>query len=147
MTDKDKEAPPMFDQFTVHGADANYKYRWCNTRDRAMLAKRNVGWEVDRTAPDDLPPEIARQGQATENVGGGTTRMRGDLILMRIPKAVHEERVEKPRRAAAERQGVSLDTMVQQADENAKRSLKAKGYKPESIRSRHVFLEERADSK
>lgn len=147
MTDKVQD-PPAFDMFTVHGADPNFKYRWCNSRDRNMLQKHNVGWEVDRTPANELPPEIARMGQTgTENVGGGTTRMRGDLILMRISKEAYEERVEKPRRRAAERHGVSLDTMVQQADENTKKALRDKGYKPDQIRNRHVFLDEKPDSR
>ena len=109
----------MTDRFTVVDPDPNFRYRWCNTRDRAMLQKTDVGWEVDRTQKSKLPPEASGGAPAVEGAGG-TATVRGDLILMRISKDVYEERVEKPRREQAERQGVSLDTMVQQADEQAR---------------------------
>jgi len=129
----------MTDRFAVKDADPNYRYRWCNTRERTMLGKLDVGWEIVK-GPSELPPEVASAlGQSTEAPAGGTTRTRGDLILMRIHKDLYEERVEKPRRAAAERQGVSLDTMVQQANEQAKRALKDKGYKDSQIRDALVF--------
>lgn len=142
MTEPNDEYPPAYDRFTVRDPDPNYRYRWCNVRDRAMLQKLDVGWEVDNTQKNQLPPEIASSGQSIANPGGGTSTTRGDLILMRIPKAVYEERVEKPRRRAAERQNVSLDTMVQQANDSTRKALERAGYKPDQIRAKHVFLEE-----
>jgi hypothetical protein len=103
-----------------------------------MLQKMNVGWEVDKEGKDELP-NLLPAGQAVENPAGGTIRKRGDLILMRIPRDVYEERVEKPRRQAAERQNVSIDTMVRQADEQAKKALRRAGYRDSQIRESHVF--------
>jgi hypothetical protein len=127
-----------YDQFVVRDADPNFRYRWCNERDRAMLQKMNVGWEVDKEGKDELP-NLLPKGQEVENPAGGTIRKRGDLVLMRIPKAVYEERVEKPRRQAAERQNVSVDTMVRQADDAAKKALRRAGYRDSQIRDAHVF--------
>jgi hypothetical protein len=134
MTDR----PQVYDQFVVRDPDPNYRYRWCNERDRAMLQKMNVGWEVDKDGKDELP-NLLPAGQAVENPAGGTIRKRGDLILMKIPRDVYEERVEKPRRQAAERQNVSIDTMVRQADEQAKKALRRAGYRDSQIRESHVF--------
>jgi len=127
-----------YDQFVVRDANPDFRYRWCNERDRAMLQKMNVGWEVDKAGKNELP-DLLPAGQSVENPAGGTIRKRGDLILMRIPKAVYEERVEKPRRQAAERQNVSIDTMVRQADDAAKKALKRAGYRDSQIRESHVF--------
>jgi len=141
MTDERKPYQP-YDRFHVANKDPNYVYRWANSRDRVMMEKLHVGWEVDRTQPAEIPIEVAKAiGQETANPGGGTTVTRGDVILMRIQKDTYEERVEKPRRAMAERQGTSLDTMVQQANENTKKALRDRGYKPSSIRTSHVFLD------
>ena len=129
---------PLYDQFTVKDPDPNFRYRWCNERDRAMLQKLNVGWEVDRSGKDEMP-NLLPAGQQVENPAGGNIRKRGDLILMKISKDVYEERVEKPRRQAAERQNVSIDTMVRQADEAAKKALRRAGYKESQIRESHVF--------
>jgi hypothetical protein len=134
MTDN----PVVYDQFVVRDPDPDFRYRWCNERDRSMLQKLNVGWEVDRTGKSELP-SLLPTGQEVEAPAGGTIRKRGDLVLMRIPKAVYEERVEKPRRQAAERQNVSVDTMVRQADEAAKKALRQAGYKESQIRESHVF--------
>jgi hypothetical protein len=128
----------VYDQFVVRDPDPDYRYRWCNERDRAMLQKMNVGWEVDREGKDELP-NLLPKGQEVEAPAGGTIRKRGDLVLMRIPKAVDEERVERPRRQAAERQNVSIDTMVRQADDAAKKALRRAGYKDGQIRDAHVF--------
>lgn len=130
----------MIDRFTVKDKDPNFVYRWCNTRERAMLEKVDIGWQVVRGA-SELPAELQNSlGQASESTAGGTTRTRGDLMLMRIPKDVHKERVEKPRREAAERQGVSYETMVAQANEQTRKQLRDKGYKGDQIRGNHVFL-------
>jgi hypothetical protein len=127
-----------YDQFVVRDPNPEFRYRWCNERDRAMLQKMNVGWEVDKEGKNELP-SLLPKGQEVESPAGGTIRKRGDLVLMRIPKSLYEERVEKPRRQAAERQNVSIDTMVRQADDAAKKALKRAGYRDSQIRESHVF--------
>jgi hypothetical protein len=66
--------------------------------------------------------------------------MRGDLVLMRIRKEAYEETVGEELRAARDRQNVSLDTMVQQANENARNAAKQAGLK--NVPKQLVFREE-----
>jgi hypothetical protein len=122
----------------VSDKDPNHVYRWCNTHERAMNLRRYQGWETAFTK-DAVPPEIAAQGQSTAAPAGGTTITRGDLILMRMPKELHEERIVRPIRERRERQNITLDTMVQQANEEAQRALRAAGYDKAQIRDAHVF--------
>jgi hypothetical protein len=79
----------------------------------------------------------ALTGQDGEATAPEEIRTRGDLILVRMQKDLHEERVAGPIRAAVARQNASLDTLVEQANDQARSAL-AKS-RQQNIRARHVF--------
>ena len=124
------------DRFFVKEKDPNFVYRWCNEKDRVMFERQFQGYEVV-TGPAELPPLLG--GQSSENPTGGTVRRRGDLILMRIPRDAFEEKIRKPIREARERQEASVDTMIYEANEAAKRQLRTAGYDGQQLRARMVF--------
>ena len=77
------------------------------------------------------------QGQNSENPVSPGARMRGDLVLMRIRKDEYERTIGEEIREARKRQETTLDTMIQQANENARRRAADAGMK--KIPSQLVF--------
>jgi len=128
------------DLFTVADSDPAFVYRWVNQRTENVLRRRGQGFEVV-TGEAELPQGLLKV-QSTENPTGGTVRQRGDLILMRCPRAVYEEKVLKPRRLAQERQSVTFDTIIQQTNEDIQRRMRAAGLKGDAIRKDMVFRED-----
>jgi hypothetical protein len=131
--------PLVNDEFFVADKDPDYVYKWCNTRERVMMRRSRQGYEVVNT-PEDIPAAVRALSPAL-TPGGEMTRRRGDLILMRIRKDLHAKNVAGPIRDARERHNVSLDTMIQQANEQAQRALRAAGYPEASVRASHVFAD------
>jgi hypothetical protein len=76
-------------------------------------------------------------GQVVESKGTDELRMRGDLVLMRMPREEHERRIAAPDRERLARHSTSLDTMVDRANDQARAAL-AKS-RQRSIRTRQVF--------
>jgi len=132
------------DRLFVREKDPNYYYRWCNERDLVMLQRVDQGFEVVKGANDALPPEL-RDLQSTETPGGGDVRRRGDVILMRIRRDLYEENILRPKKEAAERQNATFDTMIQQADEQARRALRDHGVKGETLRRPLVFRDDSSE--
>jgi len=129
------------DIFYVPDKDPNYAYRWANRADRNMIQLLGEGWEVVRGKPE-LPYSTsaalaATTGQSSETPVSEEVRTRGDLILVRMPRDLHEDRVVGPIRRAQERQRVSLDTLVEQANDQARSALARA--RQSNIRGRHVF--------
>jgi hypothetical protein len=129
------------DPFYVPDKEPGFVYEWKNRADRNMVMMTNQGWEVVSGAPE-LPPGVRAKlsgltGQSTEVPVTEEVRMRGDLVLMRIPEGVYEERVAAPERAHLARQQTSLDTLVEQANDQARSALARR--QQSNIRARHVF--------
>jgi hypothetical protein len=146
ITVEDEEDPQLVDRFFVADKDPNFAYRWVNQNERTMLQRRFDGWTNVPPKDESVPAEIAAMGQSIANPAGGTVQQRGDVILMRMPREHFERRIRKPKERARERQAASVDTMVQKANEDARKALRAQGYKDSSIRDNHVFTGT-ADSK
>lgn len=129
------------DIFSVPDADPDYVYRWLNRQDRNMVLGIQKGWEVVMGAPE-IPPSIRAQfqgvtGQAAPVGNPDEIRTRGDLILCRMKKDLYEERVVGPIRERRARHSSSLDTLVEQANDQARYSLARS--RVGNIRDRHVF--------
>jgi len=126
------------DRLRVKDKEPGFEYRWVNNRDLHMQDKLDVGWEpVHKPAEDLLGPTAALAGASTSAPGGGTTVTRGDLVLMRMRTEAFEKNVAGPHRAARERQAASVDTLVEQANESARKRLHLAGMK--NIRHDMVF--------
>lgn len=131
----------LYDPFFVPDKDPAFEYYWANAAERNMVEFMHQGWEVVKGAPE-LPPSVRSAisgltGQSTEVPVTEEVRRRGDLILMRIPKDLYEQRVAGPVKRALERQRSSLDTLVEQANEQARKALAQANQR--TIRQRHVF--------
>ena len=131
----------VYDMFSVPDADPNFVYSWKNRADRNMVLVINKGWEIVTGAPE-LPIAIRQKlagitGQSSESGGVDEIRTRGDLVLCRMPKDLYETRVAGPVRAKRERHKSSLDTLVDQANDQV-RSAMAKSMQ-KNIRDRQVF--------
>ena len=129
------------DIFFVSDKDPNFVYYWANRADRNLIQMLGDGAEIVRGAPE-IPREVLDSlrsvtGQSTETPVSSEVRTRGDLILVRWPKDVYEERIAKPERLARERQRASLDTIVEQANEQTRARLAQA--RQSNIRARHVF--------
>jgi len=129
------------DRFFVSDKDPDYVYRWCNEKERVMLERIDQGFEVAKGKEVELPVEL-RPLQTTETPTAGTVRRRGDVILMRCRRDVFEARVLKPREAQRERQKMTVDTMIHQANEHAQRDLRKAGYRDDQVRKRMMFSED-----
>jgi hypothetical protein len=129
------------DRLFVSDMDPEYYYRWANTKDINVMSMQLDGFEpvVGEDPKMSLTP-LPVAGQSTENPVSAGSRMRGDLVLMRIRKEAYEETIGEELRAARDRQSVSLDTMVQQANENARNAAKQAGLK--NVPKQLVFREE-----
>jgi hypothetical protein len=129
------------DMFFVPDKDPNFEYYWANQADRNMIQMTGDGWEVVRGASElpglALDPLRQITGQENETPVASEVRRRGDLILMRMPKDLYDERVRQPEIAARERQQCSLDTLVERANESSRAALQRANQK--QIRPRHVF--------
>ena len=129
------------DKFLVTKKDPNYQYRWINKNlDHHVSEKLTEGWEPVRGSdlPDDLRSEIlGKVGQSTEKPAGGPLHMRGDLVLMRMKKELHEERVLRPIEQNRARQQASIDTLVSRANDHVRTQLRRANQR--EIRDRHVF--------
>lgn len=113
------------DRFFIPDADPNYVYRWSHPHERVMNEREYQGWEVVLDPPKaGTPPPVLPPGQATETPGGGIRRQRGEMICLRIPRPVWEERIRAPKQKAREEQAASIDTMVAEANEYAKRQVR-----------------------
>jgi hypothetical protein len=113
------------DRFHVPDKDPNYIYRWVNTDERAMLQRKEQGYEVCMFKDPELPALV--KGEA-ESAPGGVARRRGtDLILCKIRKDVFDEKVDSKRRAAHERHAGVIDDMVAQAKDSAEAAMKRAG--------------------
>lgn len=107
--------------------DPKYKYRWLNTNDRNLREAVYFNkWEICQFPAGENPLSVL-PGQSTDAPGGGVTRTRGDVVLARMPRDVHEATIQARIRDAQDRQGATLDTMVAAANENAHRLAKAAG--------------------
>lgn len=119
----------MYDKFKVAESDKdpNYIYRWVNVDERAMLQRIDQGYEVCKFDSPEIPTEVKNDLVAQT---GGVTRRRGaDLILCRIRKDIHAERVGSRIDENRKRHAGAIDNMVEQAKENAERALEAAGLK------------------
>jgi hypothetical protein len=124
------------DRFEVFGEDPEYKYRWVNNRDMIMMNRVYEGWEPCHATDLKLPESLQKVfGQSTAAPAGGSLVQRGDLTLMRMRKEAFEERIAAPKRQARERQKASFDTMVEQANDNARRQARNAGLRnvPENM--------------
>lgn len=133
------EGPEAYDRFYVANKDPNFAYRWCNVNERAMNLRRFEGWTP---APDDgtVPPEISAMGQQISNPAGGTVQQRGDVMLMRMPRDRFDRKVRKKKAEARERQAATVDTLIQQANEDVKARLRQHyGDGGSHVRAQHVF--------
>jgi hypothetical protein len=119
------------DRFALKPGDqaAGYRYRWLNTNDRMLReAVYNDGWEICQFNEGENPllsPNAA--GTAPEASTTGSTRMRGDVVLARMPLSQWEERIAQPIRDARDRQEATLDTLVHAANERMLRASAAAG--------------------
>jgi predicted dinucleotide-binding enzyme len=127
------------DYFYVDDKEEGFAYRWVNSRDRVMLQRKREGWETDPRPTEQLPAAVASLGQELANPAGGTVRQRGDVILMRMPLDKFDRTVRARKDHARNRQRITVDTMVQQANEEARRALAARGYQSSQIRKDHAF--------
>ena len=128
------------DRLFVSDKDPEFYYRWINQRDMNVMAARMDGYEPVIGEDPMMKLIPLPTGQSTENPSGGVARQRGDLILMRVRKDRHEEIIGARDREARERQGASLDTMIQQANDNARKMLHERGQK--NIPAQMVFRDE-----
>jgi len=129
-------------QFAVHDADPTKVYRWVNTNERVLIGRMNEGWKVSEK--DQITPEARKVlmnvvGQSTQSPDGGKTMRVGDLILMEMPKELHKENIVRRNEQRRERQKVSMDTLILQANQSAQAAMRAKGYDDSQIRARQVF--------
>ena len=129
------------DKFLVTKKDPNYQYRWINKNlDHHVSEKLSEGWEPVRGSdlPEDLRNEIlGKVGQSTTKPAGGPLHMRGDLVLMRMPKELFEENVKRPIEQNRARQQASIDTLVTRANDHVRTELRRANQR--EIRERHVF--------
>lgn len=131
----------IVDPFFVPDKDPAYEYFWGNRADRNMIELLSQGWEVVSGAPE-LPAGVRQKiagltGQSSEVPVTDEVRTRGDLVLVRMPKDLFEERVAAPTRMRIARQRASLDTLVDRANDQARAALAQS--RQRSIRERHVF--------
>lgn len=138
--------PRYVDEFYVENKDPNYIYRWCNDRDRNMRLRLRQGYKPVEGV-DDLPAEFRQNPQlagmqSTGNPGGGNLIRRGDLILCRITRELHERNVAAPRRREMERHRGVVEDAVASANDNAQRALRNAGYRSDQIRQAMVFADE-----
>jgi len=129
------------DIFSVPDADPNFQYHWMNRADRNVVVALNEGWVVVTGAPE-LPAALRMKlagvtGQVKESDGADEIRTRGDLVLMRMPKELYETRIAAPERTRLARQSGSLDTMVEQANDQTRAALTKS--RQRNIRPRQVF--------
>lgn len=118
------------DRLYVSDKDPEFYYHWFNRNDMNMMQAQMDGYSaVLGEDPAAVIPGLLPAGQSTENPTGGVVRMRGDLVLMKIRKEAYERTVGAREHEARERQSASLDTMVLQANENARKQLKERGQK------------------
>jgi hypothetical protein len=119
----------MADALDYEHQEAGFVYRWINQNDKKARPAIYAGWDpVEGKAVESLS-KAAQQilGQTTDNPGGGSLIRRGDVILMRMPRDLHEEKIARPRREARERQAASVDTMVAATNERARRQMRSQG--------------------
>lgn len=128
------------DRLFVSDKDPDYYYRWMNQRDMNIMSAQMDGYQPVIGEDPMMKLIPLPTGQSTENPSGGVVRQRGDLILMRIRKEAHEEIIGARDREARERQSASLDTMVHQANDNARKALHERGQK--NIPAQMVFRDE-----
>lgn len=89
-------------QLLVSNRDPAFEYCWVNASSHGIFitTKKAVGWQV---VQGDMP-------EASEHKQVSTVRQVGDVILMRIPKELHQKLRERDfNRAMAQREGVSAD--------------------------------------
>lgn len=116
------------DPFYVGDKDPNFVYRWCNTDERAMLARRAQGYE---TVVDEKPEIDSLSGPVAELASGGHIRRRGtDLVLCRISRERFNRSIDAKRVQLRQMHNNAADDAVAETDANAARSLRASGYKP-----------------
>lgn len=131
----------QLDYSFVPDKDPEFHYFWANRADRNMVELIHQGWEIVTGAPE-LPPEVRQSlsvitGQSSEAPVSNEIRQRGDLILMRMRHDDFEKKVAAPDRARIQRQRASLDTLVQQANDQARAAMFRE--RQRNIRQRHVF--------
>lgn len=132
---------PEKDLFYVSDKDPNFVYFWANRADRNMVQMIGDGWEPVRGAPE-IPREVLNTlgkltGQSNDTPVTDELRTRGDLILVRMPREVYDEKIARPEREAIARQRGSLDTLVERANDQARAQLARA--RQNNIRARHVF--------
>jgi len=127
------------DRLYVSDQDPEYYYRWANSKDINVMGMQLDGFTA--VLGEDPKMQLTPlQGQNSENPVSPGARMRGDLVLMRIRKDEYERTIGEEIREARKRQETTLDTMIQQANENARRRAADAGMK--KIPSQLVFRDE-----
>lgn len=119
-----------YDKFEVKDKETGYVYRWVNTDERAMLIRRDQGWEVCKFDEPELPSEIAADAVPAP---GGVTRRRGsDLILCRMKQETWDENIGSRIEENRARHAGVIDTMVGAAKDNAERRMREAGLDPKA---------------
>ena len=146
MTESNNTPIPegQLDRFLVPDADPAWKYRWMNDQDRRMSEIQYRGWtpvvDIPKPGTVSLTPPALIQGQSTNNPSGGVIRRRGDVILMRMPREQWENSVKAQKDDVRERQHTVFDTMVDNANQQAREAMINAGYK--GVPRKLVFQEE-----
>jgi hypothetical protein len=103
-----------YDTLAVKNKDPNFKYRWIRSKESRVALQESRGWRVVTEGQEQsVLTSLAGMRRKGADVDGTITN--GDLILAKMPRDLHEEKIAKPNRDRIAFQTGSVRSNLRQA--------------------------------